>query len=190
MQDLYIESNGVKYVHWGVIVVMVILMVMWFFKCGYPWSEGLVGRNHMDGYAAKMSARLGTAGANQTSANVRFVEQDQVNFQPSVSQRTGVPGVKVLGGQPDFGASIAQTLAEEKFLNGPQSPWVPAPETQYTGHNYMKAVHDTADRNKIASFTGGLEEWELEGMAGRRSLNSDSAGPGLADGFLESRIGK
>jgi len=192
MPALYVENDGAKYVHWGVMVAMVILMVLWFLKCGYPWKEGMDGRNQMGSYASRMSAKLGTVGANQTSANVRFLEQDQVNFQPSVSLRTGMPGVQVLGGGPDFGSSRAQTLAQQSgFLNGPQSPWVPAPESQYTGHSYMKAVHDAADANKIAGFIGGLEAWELEGAVGKPSyLRSDSAGPGLADGFLEDRLGK
>jgi hypothetical protein len=202
------ENSGTKYVHWGVMIAMAVLMVLWFLKCGYPWKEGMNGRNQMGSYAAQMSAKLGTVGANQTSANVRFLEQDQVNFQPSVSLRTGMPGVQVLGGGPDFGASKAQRLAMQSgFLSAPQSPWVPAPESQYTGHSYLEAVHLKADedaaikngsnltlfdgyRNKINGFIGGLEAWELEGAVGGRHLRSDSAGPGLADGFLEARLGK
>ncbi len=197
MPALYVETNGVKYFHWGVVLAMLILMVMWFLKCGYPWGEGMVGRNRMDQYSSQMSAKLGTVGANQTSANVRYLEQDQANFQSSVSGKTGVPGVKALAGVPDFGSSPAQTLAMQKagFLNGPQSPWVPAPELKYTGHNYLKAVHDTADKTALQGFIGGLEAWEVAGgmegaSGGPRSLASDSAAPGLADGYLASRIGK
>jgi len=187
MPALYVESDGAKYVHWGVVVAMAVLMVLWFLKCGYPWKEGLPYNGESNPVAANAN-RMAIAGAWSGSAGANRTIPSDTALSPSVSRMGMLDGAYMMGNRPDFGPSRAQSLATSGFLNGPQPPWVPAPETQYTGHNYMKAIHDVADANKIAGFIGGLEAWELEGAVGGPS-GGDFSARGPPEGKLGSILG-
>ena len=190
MPELLVEQSGVRYVHWGVVLAMAVLMVLWFLKCGYPWSEGFSQPfNGEQNAVASNANKMALVGAWSGSAGPNRTIPSDTSLSPSVSRMGTLDGAYMMGNRPDFGPSMAQTLAQQKsgFLNGPQSPWVPAPETKYTAHNYMKAVHDTADQNAVSGFIGGLEAWELEGAVGGRGGDFSSRGP--PEGKLGSLLG-
>lgn len=172
------DENNPLYVHWVVVAVIVLLVIL---VCCWGWGpaglrrslgyEGFHGNYRPLGISSSGAKQLNTwavepgstalTSLSPTSSNQRYLDQSQVNFQPSVSDQTAVDGVVAVRGDSPWGklGGGVTEMPAATFLGGPQAPLFSQPPAApgMTGHAYMKAVADAQQAIQAGLGKSGAE---------------------------------
>lgn len=163
-----LDDNKVPYIHWAVAVLVVFLVVA---VCCWGWAPGL--RSYLGGSEGMSAMGIGSSGAKQlgewpvaagstalgslspTSANQRYVDQSQIGFESSVSNRANIPGVVAVDGMMPY----APIVPSSGFLGGPQSPLFSGPPSApgLQGHAYLKAVNAAQQAERAGLGESGAQ---------------------------------
>lgn len=190
------EDNKVPYIHWAVSVLVVFLAVA---VCCWNWAPGI--KSMIPGVEGMSPMGIGSSGAKQlgewpvapgstalgslspTSANQRYMDQSQVNFQPSVSNETSVDGVVAVDGMSPY----ANVVPANGFLGGPQSPLFSGPPASpgLQGHAYLKAVN-AAQQAQMA----GLGEAGAQAAIASENFGGGYEGLDNESPLVQSSFGK
>ncbi len=201
MDALSVRSgeNQALYVHWALAVLVVFLV--WLF-CYWGWIPKYKKMNGAEGMSPFGIGSSGAAQLNEwalapgstalsslspTSANQRYMDQSQVNFQPSVSNETSVDGVVAVNGTHPY----RNILPTSGFLGGPQAPLFSAPPSApgLQGHSYLKAVDAAQQAQNAGLGTAGAEAAvAAENMHGGKQAHTSFGKSGFSDQELSSLL--
>ena len=192
-------QNKSTYIHGAfalLIGFLIVAVCCWGFAPGIKnmltWNEGMA--NSPLGIGSSGAAQLNTwpvahgsialGSLSPTSANQRYLDQSQVNFQPSVSDMTSVDGVVAVAGDSPYRNIIPGASG---FLGGPQAPLFSGPPSDpgLQGHAYLKAV-DAAQQAQAA----GLGQAGQEAAVAAESMYGGYEGASGGNKIVFSSFGK